>query len=355
MPLCKFSAFLDTTEIYASNVLRLTNVSLLFQNKHLIILYLLPKASRPGDNLRDNIMRQFIESLVTRLQSIFNPETMADQLAGWFLNIIVGILVFIAFYFLWRILRLVLKSTLRRRVDETAFSFIETMAKFVLLTFGTVTALDAVGIKTSAVLASLGILGLTIGFAARDAPSNLISGILIFIDRPFVIGDLVEIEGVYGRVDRITLRSTRVVTSDGRMLAVPNTQVINKTVASYTNFPHLRLDVAVTIAVTENLERARQVLIGLVQNDAAYMKDPPPRVVVTQLNDYNVVLELQAWLDDERQHVQKRFELREKIFNALNAAGVVMPFETIQLTPLEFKTANDCLALPVSATGHSSN
>jgi small conductance mechanosensitive channel len=298
-------------------------------------------------------MRQFIESIVTRLQSIFNPDTMADQLAAWFLNLIVGLLVFVAFYFFWRILRLVLKSTLRRRVDATAFSFIETMAKFGLLTFAAVTALDAMGIKTSAVLASLGILGLTIGFAARDALSNLISGILIFIDRPFVIGDLVEIEGVYGRVDRITLRSTRVVTNDGRMLAVPNTQIINKTVASYTNFPHLRLDVAVTVAVTENLERARQVMIGLVQNDAAYMKEPPPRVVVTQLNDYNVVLELQAWLDDERQHIQKRFELREKIFNALNAAGVVMPFETIQVTPLELTVTNGSLALPAAAASRS--
>lgn len=283
-------------------------------------------------------MNQFLEAILARLHGIFNPETMADQFAGWFLNLVVGILVFVAFYLLWRILRFVLKSTLSKRVDETAFSFIETMAKFGMLTFGVVMALDAVGIKTSAVLASLGILGLTIGFAARDALSNLISGILIFIDRPFVIGDLVEIEGIYGRVERITLRSTRVVTSDGRMLAVPNTQVINKTVASYTNFPHLRIDVAVTIAVTENLERARQVLIGLVENDAAYMKDPPPRVVVMQLNDYNVALELQAWLDDERQHVQKRFELREKVFNALNAAGVAMPFETIQLAPLEFKT-----------------
>ena len=56
-------------------------------------------------------------------------------------------------------------------------------------------------------------------------------------------------------------------------------------------------------------------------------------MVVTQLNDYNVMLELQAWIDNERQHIQKRFELREKMFNALTIAGVEMPFETIQLAP----------------------
>ena len=182
-------------------------------------------------------------------------------------------------------------------------------------------------------VASLGVVSLTIGFAARETLSNIISGILIFLDRPFTIDDLVEIDGKYGRVDRITLRSTRIVTNDGKMLAVPNTEVMNKTVISYTNFPHLRLDIAVTVAVTEDLDRARMILVSLVQNDLDYMAEPLPSVVVTQLNDYNVTLELRAWLKDERQHVQKRFELREKVFNTLSAAGVEMPFETVQLAP----------------------
>jgi small conductance mechanosensitive channel len=179
-------------------------------------------------------------------------------------------------------------------------SFVQNIVKYSLLSIGLVYALNAIGIKTTAVLASLGIVGLTIGFAARDALSNIISGILIFIDRPFVLGDLVDIEGSYGRVDKITLRSTRIVTLDGRMLAVPNTEVINKTVASYTNFPNLRIDVAVSVSVTEDLENARNILLETVKADPDYMNDPPPRVVVKQLNDYNVILELQVWLEDER-------------------------------------------------------
>ena len=202
-----------------------------------------------------------------------------------------------------------------------------------ILSVGFLVALSASGVKTTAVLASMGVVGLTIGFAARDTLSNIISGILIFLDRPFTIDDLVEIEGRYGRVDRITLRSTRIVTNDGKMLAVPNTEVMNKTVTSYTNFPHLRLDIAVTVAVTENLDRVRELLISLVSNNKDFMDKPLPRVVVTQLNDYNVNLELRAWLNDERQHVHKRLELREDVFKLLTRAGVEMPFETIQLAP----------------------
>jgi small conductance mechanosensitive channel len=119
------------------------------------------------------------------------------------------------------------------------------------------------------------------------------------------------------------------------MLAVPNTEVINKTVASYTNFPHLRLDIPVTIGVNEDIQHTRRVLLDLVQDNPDFLNEPPARVVTQKLNDYNVQIELQAWIRDERQHVEMRSELREMVFNALNQAGVDMPFETIRHLPLE--------------------
>jgi small conductance mechanosensitive channel len=281
-------------------------------------------------------MNVFFESILTRLQELYNPRDMGERMAEGLSNLIVGLAVFLAFYLLWRILMLIMRRTLRKStLDETTYSFVETAVKYTILTIGLVSALDSVGVNTGALLASLGIVGVTIGFAARDSLSNFISGIIIFIDRPFVIGDLVEIDDKYGRVSEITLRSTRVVTSDGRMLAVPNTEIVNKTVASYTNFPNLRLDIPVTIAIDEDIENTRQILLGLVAGDPEYLKEPAARVIVTALNDYNIALELQAWLKDERQHVEKRAELREKVFKALNGAGVEMPFETIQLAPMQ--------------------
>lgn len=281
-------------------------------------------------------MNTFFESILTRLQEIFNPRDMGERVAEGLSDLVVGLAVFLAFYLFWRILMLIMRRTLRKStLDETTYSFVETAVKYTILTIGFVSALDSVGVNTGALLASLGIVGVTIGFAARDSLSNFISGIIIFIDRPFVIGDLVEIEDKYGRVSEITLRSTRVVTADGRMLAVPNTEIVNKTVASYTNFPNLRLDIPVTIAIDEDIEEARQILLGLIVGDSEYLNEPAPRVIVTALNDYNIALELQAWLKDERQHVEKRAELREKVFNALDKAGVEMPFETIQLAPVQ--------------------
>lgn len=283
-------------------------------------------------------MDTFLDEIITRLREIFAPPTLADRLTELAVDLIIGLIVFAVVYIIWLILRRLLRTALERaRVDRTAASFLEMVAKYGFLSIGGIYALNAAGINTSALLASLGIAGLTIGFAARDALSNLISGVLIYLDRPFVIGDLVEIEDRYGRVDKITLRSTRVVTVDGKMLAVPNTEVINKTVVSYTNFPHLRLDIPITVSVNEQLDRVRQILMGLVSGDDDFLTEPKPRMVITQLNDYNVAVELQVWLRNERDHVEKRFQLRERVFETLTEAGVDMPFETIQLAPVDVK------------------
>lgn len=285
-------------------------------------------------------MDTFLRDVLARIQSEFDPTALAETLARLGANVTVGLLTFAAFYVLWKLLDRGLRTLVQRsNVDPTSASFLETALQYGVLIVGGINALTAAGVNTGAVIASLGLAGLTIGFAARDALGNLISGLLIFWDRPFVIGDLVEVQGSYGRVERITLRSTRVVTVDGRMLAVPNSVIINTTVASYTNFPNLRLDLPIGIAVTEDIGRARSVLLALVQGDPAFLTDPAPRVVVKELNDYNVVLELQAWIGDERSHVPQRFALRERMFEALRGAGIEMPYETLQLAPITLRDA----------------
>jgi len=146
-----------------------------------------------------------------------------------------------------------------------------------------------------------------------------------------VIGDLVEIDGQYGKVLEITMRSTRVVTIDGKLLAIPNTQIVNSVVASYTNFPNLRIDVKVTVGPGEDLSRVRRIMIDLLNDDVRFMADPPAQVVVCALNDYNVEMELRVWITNERDHIPIRFELREKVFEALRAANVDMPYETFEV------------------------
>ncbi|NQV30844.1 MAG: mechanosensitive ion channel family protein [Candidatus Marinimicrobia bacterium] len=284
-------------------------------------------------------MSRLAQSLISQLSEFFDPERLGPVLAGYLVNLLVASIVLLLFFAAWQIIRSWVLPHWKKRLDKTSGAFLETMIKFVILLLAIFAALGAAGIKTTAVLASLGVVGLTIGFAARDTLSNIISGLLIFLDRPFTIDDLVEIEGNYGRVEKITLRSTRIITNDGKMLAVPNTEVMTKTVISYTNFPHLRLDIGVTIGVTEDIDRTREIMLLLVAKNPAFMKSPEPEVVVIALNDYNTGLELRVWLDNEQDHLKQRLALREAAFKALTQAGVDMPYQTIQMAP--FRVALD--------------
>lgn len=275
----------------------------------------------------------------TWLVEHLNLEALLTQAVAWVPGAIAATVLLVGFVVVAFVLKRALALVFTRAgLDPTAAAFVQTMVRATLLTVGVLTALAQLGVDTTGLLTSLGVLGLTLGFAAQNTLSNVISGLFIFWDRPFVLGDLVEVDGVYGRVDLITLRSTRVVTPDGKMFAIPNTVVAGAKVASYTNFPHLRIDVGVTVGVNEDLGRCREILLGLVKG-AAWMTTPEPVVVVTDLGDYNVTLELRAWLADEKTHVAVRMALREAIFEAFREAGVDMPYQTLALTPVEVRTA----------------
>ena len=96
-------------------------------------------------------------------------------------------------------------------------------------------------------------------------------------------------------------------------------------------FPHLRLDIDVTIGVNEDIENARREMLSIIKGDERFMKEPVPAVLVQELGDYYTKLQLRVWLDDTRKHIATRAELREKIKNTLDKAKVEMPFETIEI------------------------
>ena len=271
-----------------------------------------------------------------RLAEYFDPTRLLRWLADVIPNILTALAIALAFVVLARVIGRAIDALRdRTKLDPTVVSFVRTGVRYTIMIVALLSILAEVGVDTKSLLTSLGIVGLTVGFAAKDTLSNVISGLFIFWDRPFVIGDLVEIGGNYGKVQDITLRSTRVVTVDGKMLAIPNTTIVNSSVASYTNFPHLRLDIEITVGVDEDLPRVRRIFEELVEDQEGLMSTPPPEMVLTSVNDFNLTLHFRVWLDDEREHIAQRFKLRERLFGALRQEKVDMPYETLQLRPLE--------------------
>ncbi len=281
-----------------------------------------------------------MSTFVQEMTDALGPEALLAWLAQSVPALIKALLVMVVFWGLWRLIRRGVQALKAKgRIDATLAAFLGTALKVTVLSIGLIMALGQLGVNTTSLLASFGVAGIAFGFASKDALSNVIAGLFIFWDRPFVVGDLIENQGYYGRVADITLRSTRVVTPDGKMLAIPNSAIVNTTVASYTNFPNLRLDIPVTIGVGEDIGKVRKLLLDLVEGSAQFMKTPAPTLSVDALNDYNLLVTFSVWLVDEKTHVKARADLRELVFETLRSATIDMPYETLQLMPLEVKSS----------------
>ena len=160
--------------------------------------------------------------MIQSINEFIGPEVLKALLLSWGPRVLAAGLALVALAVVLRGVNTILVRALQRAgVDETAQAFVLSVARIFVGVVGVLTALDQLGVDTSGILASLGVMGLTLGFAAQNTLSNVISGLFIFWDRPFVLHDLIEVDGEYGRVETITLRSTRLITVDGRMLATP--------------------------------------------------------------------------------------------------------------------------------------
>lgn len=256
-----------------------------------------------------------IAKVVASLKARFDP----DLIAKWVLSVSPGllsaILTFVIFWLIFLVLSRFLAYILKKAcLDQTLSAFFHDLLKYVVIGAGILAALSELGLNTSSIIASLGVAGLTIGFAAKDTLSNLMSGLFIFWDRPFGVGDLVIIAGQYGRVSEITLRSTRIVTPDGKMVSFPNSKVIDSPLTSYTNFPNLKIAYSLSFPAIVSLEDIRRDFADIFSDNANFLTKPGPEINVVDFTATSVKLEFSVWIDDETKHIELENVFREKIF-----------------------------------------
>jgi small conductance mechanosensitive channel len=266
-------------------------------------------------------------------------ERATDLLVGFALSqLLPALIVAIVFWVLYRFAAPAVVAPLRRshRVNQGVEQLFERVVRLTIGAIGLVIVLDQVGINVAALVAGLGIAGIALGFAARDTMENLIAGVTILLDQPFVVGDNVELEDTFGTVHEITLRSTRLRTLDHQMAVFPNTQMIAQKVLNHTRLGTLgagalRVRVPFGIAYKEFPQEVRGVVIALTDGDKRLHPDYPPTVVVTEMNASSVDMELRLHLRDPKLEVPVRFEYLEKVREALRAADIEVPFPHLQL------------------------
>lgn len=251
---------------------------------------------------------------------------------GFIPKLFAAVFLFGIFWLIYRFVRrVVLGGMARAGVDTSIRDMLASLIKWSILGFGLVIAGNQIGIQIAALLTGVSIIGLAVGFAAQETLSNFIAGIVIFWDKPFKVGDWIEIDGVYAQVQRVTFRSTRLLNGDGDVIIYPNTTMLASKVSNHTTNPKNRVTVEMGIAYKESIDHARQVLLGLVAADARICAEPAPEVVVKECADSSVNLMLRFWIEDESVEFLIRYEYVERAKKALDAAGISIPFPHVQL------------------------
>jgi small-conductance mechanosensitive channel len=178
-------------------------------------------------------------------------------------------------------------------------------------------------------LASAGIIGIAVGFAARDTLANLFAGVFIIADAPYKIGDFVNLDNqLRGQVLDIGIRSTRILTRDDIEVTVPNAVIANAKIVNETGGPHskMRVRLKVSVAYGSDLEQVSRLLLACVEGVPYVCESPEPRVRFRTFGGSGLDHELLAWIDEPVYRGRVLHELNTRVYNAFNAAGIEIPY-----------------------------
>ena len=187
------------------------------------------------------------------------------------------------------------------------------------------------GANTTALAVALALGALAITLAARDTVADAIAGFIILVDRPFRIGDRIEIEGenTWGDVVEIGLRTTRIRTMDNRMVIMPNSLIGQNKVSNYTYpDPHYRIQSSVKVAYGTDIEFAEQLIIDTVQKVPGVLPDAEIEVLYDEMGDSAMILCVRWWIESYADTRQMYDSIHTALQEALDAAGVEMPYPT---------------------------
>lgn len=240
---------------------------------------------------------------------------------------------FLLLLLIYRLLYFTLHSTLDNadNIEPGLQNLLQQSFRVIAFFFIGTVVLDQLGVDVRLLVGGLSIAGVVAGFAARDSLENFISGVTILVDKPFRVGDYIEIEDQYGQVDEITLRSTRLRTVRNRIMVLPNSQMITQRLMNHTKRNVLRIDIPFGIAYKEHPDEARQVLLPLVEDDDRILSSPSPSVVVTEMSDSSVDMTFRFFIRTPSEEVPIRWEYTEKVREGLREADIEIPFPHRQL------------------------
>lgn len=211
------------------------------------------------------------------------------------------------------------------RRDSTVLSFAVQIVRVAVLIMGLIAVLQRLGVQTTSIIAVLGAASLAVGLALQGTLSNVAAGVMLLILRPYRVGDVVDIGGAVGSVEKLDLFTTQMKNASNHKIVVPNSQVLGDRILNLSGQTRRRVEINFTVGYGEDLTQAREVLESVARLHDKVLKDPPVWSGVTGLLDSAVQITLHAWAASG-DWWQTQADLMQGGKEALDEAGIEIPF-----------------------------
>jgi small conductance mechanosensitive channel len=235
----------------------------------------------------------------------------------------------------------------KTKVDDIIFDLLRKFSGAIIYATAVILALDTLGINVMPFIAGAGVAGLAIGFAAKDTLSNLIAGVLLIIDRPFEVGDRIEVwnapvgSATWGDVIDIGLRATKIKTTDNIVIIIPNNEIMKRDIVNYTIIStNIRVRINVGVAYDADIEKAKKLVLEVADALDWISKSPAPKVVVRSFGESSVDLQLRVWINDARKRMDTISYVTDKIKTAFDKHGIEIPYPKRDITITRRPTRN---------------
>ena len=249
-----------------------------------------------------------------------------------FPNFIVAIIVLVIFYLIAKYIKHLLKKFFQKFYGQSAvINLFSNIVYLSVLTAGLFVALDILDLdKTvTSMLAGLGILGLALGFAFQEIASNFISGIILSINKPFTIGDIIEVDGNTGTVEFVSLRTTNIRTFQGQKILIPNKTIFQNAITNYTENGKRRVDLEVGVSYGDDLEKVQKVTLEAINSLDDILKEEAVQFFFTDYGDSSINFVVMFWTEYKKKHseyMEAKHRAIMAINKAFNANDISIPF-----------------------------
>ena len=259
-------------------------------------------------------------------ENINIQEVLDTYVIPWGINIVMALVIFIVGKMVVKIITNIARKLMTNaKVDNLLIDFIASIINGVLLLFVIIAALNQLGVDTTSLIALIGAAGLAIGLALQGSLQNFAAGVMLIVFRPFNDGDVVDAAGVTGVVEKIGIFTTIMRTPDNREVIVPNGSIFGGTITNISARDTRRVDMVFGIGYEDDLLKAKQIIIDVLEADDRVLKDPAPAVALGELADSSVNFNVRPWVKSA-DYWAVYSDTHEKIKLEFDKQGISIPY-----------------------------